>query len=124
MLRKPFVSVFIRLRMKARENPFRFEMMYRTRENPTIVNRERQPAAKMKIPILFNYTYVKIFFITFLTSKLLFPVVLCGFINWQDQGTGMFFIVVQGDDCFPGIFDRLFGHHAAGIVIFFKEGVF
>jgi hypothetical protein len=27
MLRKPFVSVFIRLLVKARENPFRFEMM-------------------------------------------------------------------------------------------------
>ena len=38
MLRKPFVSVFIRLRVKARENPFRFEMMYRSRENPTTVN--------------------------------------------------------------------------------------
>ena len=35
MLRKSFVSVIIRLRVKARENPFRFEMMYRTQENPT-----------------------------------------------------------------------------------------
>jgi hypothetical protein len=48
MLRKSFVSVIIRLRVKARENTFRFEMMYRTRENPTTVNRVRQPAAKVK----------------------------------------------------------------------------
>jgi hypothetical protein len=45
MLRSSFVSVIIRFRVKARENPFRFEMMYRTRENPTTVNREQQPAA-------------------------------------------------------------------------------
>jgi hypothetical protein len=45
MLRKSFVLVFIRLRVKARENPFRFEMMHRTRENPTTVNRVQQPAA-------------------------------------------------------------------------------
>ena len=48
MLRKSFVSVIIRLRVKARENTFRFEMMYRTRENPTTLNRVRQPAAKVK----------------------------------------------------------------------------
>jgi hypothetical protein len=51
MLRKSFVSVFIHLRVMARENPFRFEMMHRTPGNPTTVNRVRQPAAKMKIPI-------------------------------------------------------------------------
>jgi hypothetical protein len=55
MLRSSFVSVFIRLRVKARENPFRFEMMHRTPGNPTTVNRVRQPAAKMKIPIQLNY---------------------------------------------------------------------
>jgi hypothetical protein len=38
-------------RVKARENPFRFEMLHRTTGNPTTVNRVRQPAAKMKIPI-------------------------------------------------------------------------
>jgi hypothetical protein len=32
----------------ARENPFRFEMMYRTRENPTTVNRVQQPAASLQ----------------------------------------------------------------------------
>jgi hypothetical protein len=42
MLRSSFVSVFIRLRVKARDNPFRFEMMYRTPGNPTIVNRDPQ----------------------------------------------------------------------------------
>ena len=31
--------------MKARENPFRFEMLHRTPGNPTTVNRVRQPAA-------------------------------------------------------------------------------
>lgn len=36
----------------------------------------------------------------------------------------MFFIVVQGDDSFPGIFGCLFGHNTAGVVVFFKEGVF
>jgi hypothetical protein len=46
MLRKPFVLVLIRFRVKARENPFRFEMMYRTRENLTTVNRVQQPAAR------------------------------------------------------------------------------
>jgi hypothetical protein len=46
MLRKSFVSVFIRLRVKARENPFRFEMMHRTPGNPTTVNREHQHGAK------------------------------------------------------------------------------
>ena len=48
MLLSSVVSVFIRLGVKARENPFRFEMMHRTRENPTTVNRVRQPAAKVK----------------------------------------------------------------------------
>jgi hypothetical protein len=48
MLRKPFVLVFIRLRVMARENPVRFEMMHRTPGNPTTVNRVRQPAAKKK----------------------------------------------------------------------------
>jgi len=33
-------------RVKARENPFRFEMMHRTPGNPTTVNGVRQPAAK------------------------------------------------------------------------------
>jgi hypothetical protein len=45
MLRSSFVSVFIRLRVKARENSFRFEMMYRTPGNPTTVNREHQHGA-------------------------------------------------------------------------------
>jgi hypothetical protein len=45
MLRKSFVSVIIRFRVKARENPFRFEMMHRTPGNPTTVNRMQQPAA-------------------------------------------------------------------------------
>ena len=35
--------------------PFKFEMMYRTRENHTTVNRVRQLAAKMKIPIRCTY---------------------------------------------------------------------
>jgi hypothetical protein len=48
MLRKPFVLVFIRLRVMARENPVRFEMVHRTPGNPTTVNRVRQPAAKKK----------------------------------------------------------------------------
>jgi hypothetical protein len=30
MLRSSFVSFFVRLRVKARENPFRFEMLHRT----------------------------------------------------------------------------------------------
>jgi len=46
MLRKSFVSVIIRFLVKARENPFRFEMMHRTPGNPTTVNRVQQPAAK------------------------------------------------------------------------------
>jgi hypothetical protein len=41
-----FVLVFIRLLVKARHNPFRFEMMHRTSGNPTTVNRVQQPAAK------------------------------------------------------------------------------
>jgi hypothetical protein len=45
MLRKSFVSVIIRFRVKARENPFRIEMMHRTPGNPTTVNRVQQPAA-------------------------------------------------------------------------------
>jgi hypothetical protein len=45
MLRKSFVSVIIRFRVKAPENTFRFEMMHRTPRNPTTVNRVRQPAA-------------------------------------------------------------------------------
>jgi hypothetical protein len=45
MLRKPFVSVIIRFRVKARESSFRFEMMHRTPGNPTTVNRVQQPAA-------------------------------------------------------------------------------
>jgi hypothetical protein len=45
MLRKSFVSVIIRFRVKEPENPFRFEMMHRTPRNPTTVNRVRQPAA-------------------------------------------------------------------------------
>jgi hypothetical protein len=67
MLRSSVVSVFIRLRVKARDNPFRFEMiserwkflvtfiwrmapfrfemMYRTPDTPTTVNRVQQPAA-------------------------------------------------------------------------------
>jgi hypothetical protein len=49
MLRSSFVSVFIRIRVMARENPFRFEMMYRTWENPMTVNRVRQPAAHSRI---------------------------------------------------------------------------
>jgi len=48
MLRSSVVSVFIHCRVVARENPFRFEMMHRTREKPTTVNRVRQPAAKVK----------------------------------------------------------------------------
>jgi hypothetical protein len=42
MLRSSFVLVFIRLLVKARENPFRFEMMYRIPGNPTTVNRVQQ----------------------------------------------------------------------------------
>jgi hypothetical protein len=38
MLRKSFVLVIIRFRVKARENPFRFEMIHRTPGNPTTVN--------------------------------------------------------------------------------------
>jgi hypothetical protein len=34
MLRKSFVLVFIRLLVKARQNPFRFEMLHRTPGNP------------------------------------------------------------------------------------------
>jgi hypothetical protein len=45
MLRSSVVSDFIRLRVKARENPFRFEMLHRTSGNPTTVNRVQQPAA-------------------------------------------------------------------------------
>ena len=48
MLRSSVVSVFIHCRVVARKNPFRFEMMHRTREKPTTVNRVRQPAAKVK----------------------------------------------------------------------------
>jgi hypothetical protein len=51
MLRSSVVLVFIRFRVRARQNPFRFEMLHRTPGNPTTVNRVRQPAAKMKIPI-------------------------------------------------------------------------
>jgi hypothetical protein len=38
MLRKSFVLVINRFRVKARENPFRFEMMHRTPGYPTTVN--------------------------------------------------------------------------------------
>jgi hypothetical protein len=55
MLRNSVVLLFIRLRVKARENPFRFEMPHRTPWNPTTVNRVRQPGAKMKIPIQSGY---------------------------------------------------------------------
>jgi hypothetical protein len=48
MLRSSVVSVFIHCRVKARKNTSRFEMMHRTRENPTTVNGVRQPAAKVK----------------------------------------------------------------------------
>jgi hypothetical protein len=47
MLRKPFVSVIIRFRVKARENPFRFEMLHRTPGNPTTVNRDPQHGGSM-----------------------------------------------------------------------------
>ena len=68
MLRSSVVSVFISIRMKARENPFsfemiserwkflvtfiwimvpfRFELMYRTQDTPTTVNREHQHGAR------------------------------------------------------------------------------
>jgi hypothetical protein len=39
MLRKSFVLVIIRFRVKARGNTFRFEMMDRTPGNPTTVNK-------------------------------------------------------------------------------------
>ena len=39
MLRKPFMVVFIRLQGLARWQPFRFEMSYRTWENPSTMNR-------------------------------------------------------------------------------------
>ncbi len=42
MLRKPFMLVFIRFRVKARAAPFRFEMMHRTPDNTTTVNRDPQ----------------------------------------------------------------------------------
>ena len=48
ILRSSVVSVFIRLRVMARENPFRFEMMHRTPGNPTTVNREHQHGAKQE----------------------------------------------------------------------------
>jgi hypothetical protein len=60
MLRSSFVSVIIRFRVKARENPFRFEMMYRTRENPTTVNRVQQPAAPWHGVLIIFYTFDKI----------------------------------------------------------------
>jgi hypothetical protein len=62
MLRNSVVLLFIRLRVKARENPFRFEMLHRTPGNPTTVNRVRQPAAKMKIPIQSIYNQHPTFF--------------------------------------------------------------
>ena len=48
MLRSSFVLVFIRCRVMAHENPFRFELMSQTWENPRTVNRVRQPAAKIQ----------------------------------------------------------------------------
>jgi len=54
MLRSSVVSVLIRFRVKARENPFRFEMLYRTPGNPTTVNRVQQPAAKNENSLIFT----------------------------------------------------------------------
>jgi hypothetical protein len=62
MLRKPFVSVFIRLLVKARENPFRFEMLHRTPGNPTTVNRVQQPAAKNENSYAFKLLFLFVSF--------------------------------------------------------------
>jgi hypothetical protein len=49
MLCKPLGPGFHWFRVKESENPYRFEMMHRTWENPTTVNREHQHGAKEKI---------------------------------------------------------------------------
>jgi hypothetical protein len=61
MLRKSLVLVFVRLRVRARENPFRFEIMHRTPGNPTTVSRVQQPAANHPLGSVISYLFSVIF---------------------------------------------------------------